>query len=281
MLVSYRTARWSGTISDQAGAKAAALAAGAQPSAYRVGKNLMDGADERLKQVSSIQEYGRRVHQMMTLPWAMGDSKRGPRLLATEQWHEYASTIGKIKHDYKQALNEFLVHYEDDKELARQRLNIDEAAAARLYPPKEQIEKHFSVSIEFAPIPAGAQFTGLPAGVAEQLEQTYERQFKERIDHARSDAMSRVKEHLESLVNNLSQDQPHVKRATLERIGDVGKLVGSFALLAGPEAREVAAKCKTLAEGYTHTELNKKKPSQEAATAEAKEILDKLSYWGL
>lgn len=281
MLVTYHTQAWSGQLNDVAAAKAVAEATGAPQSAYRVGKNLLHGHDERLKAVKSAQETGRREHQALTAPWGLDGNSRGARLLSVTNWQPYTKAVGKARHDYNAALEEFISHFPDDAAAAAAVLKIPDNMIPRLYPSATSLRNHFTIKVDFQPIPAGSQFTGLPDGVAKALNDSYEDRMKQRVDNALGDIYEKLRAHVGDLAERLKSDNSRYRSATLKQIGDVASLLKSFDLGFDGRMGELATMCAQLADGYSYKKLNTDSEHREAARTEAQAIVDKMDSWGL
>lgn len=278
MLVGYHTRKWTATITDNDAAQAAADASGAPKTAFRVGKNLMAGHDGRLKAVAVEMERARRTHYANTWTWT--DSTSGMRLLSTAKWMAYMTAMGKCKTAYENALRDFVDHYEEDRDLAIAELKLPSAATV-LYPAPSAIESYFMFKLDFAPIPAGNQFMGLPPSITKQLGDSYERRMQEKMENAKEGSFAAVREHVEGLIARLGKETPRLRENTFEQIKHAGEMIDLLNVTGDENLKEIGAMCRDLVDSYDRKEINTNSQKRTAMSADAAKIINKLDAWGV
>ena len=192
MLVSVHIKHWSASVTDNAAARAAADASGAQGAgAYKAHKNLMFRNDSRLKAVQKAGNELRALHNARTMAWDTGKSNF--RMLPTVQFQAYTQAIAKAKSHYDKKLQEFLDNYLNDAAAARRSLNIDnDPNAHRLYPTEDAVKHRFGVELAFEPIPAGRAFRNIPDTAVEALSNAHETRVKSRYNDALAEARADI-----------------------------------------------------------------------------------------
>lgn len=233
MLVSVHIKHWSAQSKDNAAARAAADASGAEGAgAFKAMKNLMFKNDARLKKVQKLGNELRSAHSEMTMSW---DAGRSPfRMLATTDFQPYMQRMGKMKADYDKALQEFLDNYLEDKTKAMRALNIeDDPNAYRLYPTEEQVKSKFGVELAFEPIPAGRQFRNLPdtavAALAQKHEERVSQRFKQAVETSRETLVSQLA-HLREILGAECEDgkAQRWRDSSVYSIADTARVLANF-----------------------------------------------------
>lgn len=278
MLVSYHTQAWSGRIKDPKAAIAAAKAMGVTESSVSASTNLMDGADARLRAVTSALESGRQVHARLTLPWTTDDGTRGPRMLPTVKWMDYMKAIAGAKTEYERILADFLACYEDDVAKAQPRVNM-KGDPLHLYPSRADIAKHFDLKIDFTPIPSGAQFRGLPEGVAPELEKALERRIQGRMDGAMAEAYLRTHSAVKNLAERLSAENPTFKSAAVENVRELGSMLRAWNLGGDEKLETLANDVEKLVAGEDMKSLKGNEEVRRFVAKEAKRIVAMIEEW--
>jgi len=280
MLMSYQTKAWSGRIKDPAAAQAAAKALGITTSSLSTTKNLMDGADTRLRAVVSAQESGRQDHARFTLPWTTDNGSRGPRMLPTVKFLDYMGVIAKAKTEYDQALADFLQHYEDDAIKAQGRINMV-GDPLRLYPSKQEIAGYFDIKIDPMPIPAGAHFRGLPDGYDTMLTKSLEERIQKRMSSAIGEAYQRAHIAVGNLASRLSAEEPTFKSAAIENVRDLGPLLRAWNLNGDEQLATLADDVEKLVAGEDMKSLKGNDTVRRLVAKEAKRIVAMIEEWGV
>lgn len=234
MLVSLHIKGSRMEIKDPDAAAAAAAASGAKSSAaFYAKKNLMFGADARLKRLISLGAALRTTHNELTMAWDTGKSPF--RMLPVVNFQRYTQAVATAKNQYEEALQDFIDHYEEDCIKARENLNIsNDVRALRLYPAKDSLASKFGIEVLFEPIPQGTQFRNIPEGTADALSRAYEKKVSQRFRQAIVEALEGIGESLVVARTNLSRDDEgktlRFKDSTITNIVDAGRMLRTFNL---------------------------------------------------
>lgn len=262
MLVSVHIKHWSASSKDNAAARAAAEASGADGAgAFRAMKNLMFKNDGRLKRVQKIGNELRAAHNEMTMAWDAGKSPF--RMLATVNFQPYMQRMGKLKAEYDAALKNFTDYYVADKTAAMRALNIEnDPQAHRLYPAEDRIAAKFGVELMFEPIPAGRQFRNLPDTAVAALAAKHEARVAQRFDAAIQSSCETLGEQLAHLREALRADcedgrAQRWRDSSVYCIADTARVLANFDFT---EDRALAEYCEGLAAyfgGFSKAALTK------------------------
>lgn len=271
MLVSYHTSAWTARIPDESAAQAAANQLGITASSLKSHRNLMDGADTRLKAVLSAQKAGRNAHTRLTLPWSTG-AGRGPRMLPTSSWGDYMKEIAKHKGVFDGAVQEFLANYPSDSQIAQVRVKLV-GDPLHFYPSVDELKRTFDIRLDFTPIPAGAEFKGLPDMVKARLSESYESRMKARFDAAMHEAFTRAHDTLKNLLERLDADEPTFKSAAVENVRELAPLLRGWNLTSDELLASIASAIERLVDGEDMASLKGDDAARKLVIAEGREIL--------
>lgn len=196
-LVTLSTARWHAKVKDRKAAKAAADATGATSNAFAATKNLLAGCDEKLKRIHTAIDNARTQHYAMTLPWSVvgvndRGKRAGARLLPNTLFMEYTTAMAQAKQEMEEALAAFIPEYPNLINAARKMLSG--SFVEREYPDPKQIEEHFDLSFDFAPIPRGCDFQGLQDAQVNKLKDTLDKRTRTMLENAMQDVWKRLRE---------------------------------------------------------------------------------------
>lgn len=278
MLVSYHTTAWSGRVKDPAAAQAAARALGITTSALSTSKNLMDGADTKLRAVTSAQEAGRQDHARLTLPWTADAGARGPRMLPTAKVLDYLKAMGAAKSAYQTALADFIASYPADAAKAQGRINLV-GDPLRLYPPADKIAGYFDLNVDLTPIPASAQFKGLPEGFADEIKNALERRIRTRLDGAMAEAFSRAHAAVRNLGERLSASEPTFKSAAVENVRDLAPMLRAWNVDGDERMEELAENVEKLVNGEDMKSLKANEPVRRIIAKECQRVVKMIEDW--
>jgi hypothetical protein len=178
--------------------------------AAQVKKNLFAGTAMR----SDIEKYAARIrlyHNQHTLPWA----DKGSRLLPSKLFMDYKKTMNNMRDGFDNLCDTFYAAYPQLVEDAK--LNLGTLYDADDYPPVEDVRAKFGFRLAIDPIPSAGDFR-LDVGneELEELKQSYEAKFEERVNEAMSTAWDRLHELLsrtsEKLADSGGDDASAKKR---------------------------------------------------------------------
>jgi hypothetical protein len=251
-------------------------------------KNILAGADERLKDVHSAYTAARSKHYEFTLPWvADPHAKRneGPRLLPHRLFQDYAVAISKIRKDAEEKLRIFLEEYPQLVQQAK--ANLAGMADAE-YPTVEEIKSAFRMHVDFEPVPESAQFRGLPDGVVGSLTTMLNKRQQNQIDTAVGAMWQQTRSALGHLVEKLKlpadpeEKKSRLYTSTLENVRELVTLLPAWGSIVGSEqAEEIAKDIKTLTDGLKIDDLKKDDGVRNTTAAQAQKVVNKMASWGL
>lgn len=216
-LVQLHTRQWRGVAKDKLAANEVARSHNATGAGLRVYKDLLAGADEKLKAIHSLQAAAWRAHYAMTVPWssaAGGDEdegaarRRGPRLLSNAQFAEYISTMEDYRGQARAAVDEFCEAYPALRDKAREALG--RLYDPSLYPTSDQIRARFAMTVEFSPVPDVGAFSQagvkLPPGTGDMLDELMAERHKQMLGNAMKDIWMRTALAVKRMAERASSD---------------------------------------------------------------------------
>lgn len=205
-LCKLKVRKWGGRVKDKKAAHRSAKEAGAVDGAYSTYKKLFAGVEDRLRAVNSVLDAARTRHYEMTLPWSVtGVDDRGrrdgPRLLANTLFMEYITEMGSAKKQTEQVLRELKVAY--PSMIMEAKKNLGTGFDIKQYPTSEEIEDYFDLEFEFMPIPAGADYKGLPQQQVEALASKLNKSMQQCMENAMRDVWARAHTVIRRMVDRL------------------------------------------------------------------------------
>ena len=194
-LCRLKVRKWVGRKRDKTAAKKAESDHGSVDGTYTAYKKLFAGTEDKLKAVNSVLDSARNRHYQMTLPWSttgLDDSGRrdGPRLLANTLFMEYITEMGQAKQIMQQKFDELRQAY--PQLLIEAQRNLRDAFVITDYPTPDALEQMFALDFEFAPVPDGMDFKGLPAQQAQKLADKLNQARSQCLENAMKDVWSRM-----------------------------------------------------------------------------------------
>ena len=166
--------------------------------AAQVKKNLFAGTAMR----SDIEKYAARIrlyHNQHTLPWA----DKGSRLLPSKLFMEYKQEMNKMRDGFDNLCDTFFNSYPQLVEDAKIKRGTFYDAAD--YPPLDEVRKKFGFRLAIDPIPSAGDFRlDVSNTELEELKQSYEAKFDERLNEAMGTAWARLHELLTKTSDKLA-----------------------------------------------------------------------------
>jgi hypothetical protein len=216
-LCKLKVRKWVGRKRDKAAAKKAESDHGSVDGTYTSYKKLFAGTEDKLKAVNSVLDSARTRHYQMTLPWSttgMDDSGRrdGPRLMPNTLFMEYISEMANAKQTMLAKFAELRQAY--PQLLIEAQRNLGSAFIPTDYPTPDELEQLFSLEFEFAPIPDGMDFKGLPAQQASKLAAKLTAARNKCLEGACRDVWSRAHDVVAKMAERLG-DPKHMFHDTL------------------------------------------------------------------
>jgi hypothetical protein len=228
-LVTLNTARWHAKVKDRKAGRDAATANEADEGAFEVRKNLLAGADAKLKLIHKAIDEARAAHYEMTLPWSttsMNDNGRrtGGRLLPNTLFVEYTTTMAQKKQAMLAALAAFEPEYPALVEQAK--LKLGKRFDAAEYPNVSSIRNHFDLSFDFKPIPKGDDFKGLPQAQLDALANKINDNIRTQAENAMQDVWMRLYTVVSRMAERLGSPDKTFNDSLVQNVRDVVRLLG-------------------------------------------------------
>ena len=240
-LVALRTWRWVGKVSDRQAAIDQAIKAGATSGAYETKKNLLAGADIRLKAISQHMAHARTVHYGFTLPWSVSSidatgNRTGSRLLPNVLFEDYVTAIETVKADVLAAVQDFVSHYESDLKMAEEHLG--DAFVADEYPCADEIAGHFGMTWDFSPVPIATDFDNLQKQQADTLAQSLAERTTLMVENAMQDIRARLHNSLAHIRDRLRADKPRLYRSMIYNVQELCRQLQAGNIVADPRIED-------------------------------------------
>lgn len=216
-LCKLKVRKWGGRVKDKKAAKQSAREAGAVDGAYSTYKRLFAGVEDRLRAVNTVLDAARTRHYEMTLPWSVTGSddrgrRDGPRLLANTLFMEYITEMGAAKQQTQQVLGELERAY--PSMIVDAKRNLGNGFDIKQYPTSSDIKDYFDLEFEFMPVPAGADYKGLPGQQVTALANKLNKSMQQCMENACRDIWQRTYTKVEKMKERLG-DPKHIFHDTL------------------------------------------------------------------
>jgi hypothetical protein len=279
MLVDFSGCKWRSELQDPSAVEQIKKAAGATGRVGKFVKNILAGEDKLYKAACSVIDAARADHYNRTLPWSTGmNAARGHRLLPNVQFNQYVTSIAKHQTNLADKLGAFLADWPRAHVAAAS--NLGQLAQFIQYPTVDHIRRSFAIDIEFVPVPEGNRFAGLPDVMLQHLANSVEASQTKRLDFAIGTAWERVKEHVEHVIERLSDDDNKFRESTITRTKELVTLLAGFNVTKDPRMEEIRQMLDNRLAPVTAKELRKNMDIRHDYVTEAKAIRDKLASFG-
>jgi hypothetical protein len=282
ILADISVSTWSGERSDRKVMDKVAAEAGATGEVGRVIKNLMAGADTRLKEARSAFVAFRSAHYELTLPWVSDPHaarQGGPRLLPNALFDRYMTAMAARKRTADMARDVMLDAYPADIVVAQQTLGG--LAKADDYPPVDEIRRAFRVSFDFEPVPSAGGFKGLPQGTLDKLSARLEAKQSAMVAAANEHSWGQVRERVEHLLERLATPDKTVHESTAMAVIELPGLLSGWNITEDPRLAEIASDLTDMVDGLTIKALRKDAAVRANIVEQASAVSNKLASWGL
>ena len=198
VLVELNISVWTGEVLDRDATNDLLSRNAATKGAAKVKKNLMAGTPLR-KNIADFAAYCRGAHASMTLPW----SDRGPRVLSTSQFLGYKEQMNDNAQRFHAMVDNFCQRYSTLIEVSSENqgllFNRDD------YPSPEEVASRFDFRMTFSPVPEAGDFrVDVGANDLEEMKESYERSYDERLKQAMQDPWRRIHKMLVGMSEKLS-----------------------------------------------------------------------------
>lgn len=227
-LCRLRVRKWVGKRRDKNAARNAERDSQAVTGAFSTYKRLFAGTEDKLRAVNSVLDAARTRHYQMTLPWSttsLEDAARrdGPRLLANTLFMEYISEMGAAKQQMDAVLDDFERSY--PSLLVEAKKNLGKAFDITQYPPSSSIRGLFALDFEFSPIPAGADYKGLPQQQVTALATKLNKSMQQCMENALRDVWDRAHTVVAKIAERLGNQQHAFHDTLISNAVEIGGLL--------------------------------------------------------
>jgi hypothetical protein len=193
---------------------------GTKGDAGRYNKILI--AKEALEAGQKAANDARTFLYSQTLPW----NDEGYRILTAANYLPFTQSMRRKIISIEAADRDFIARYPEFKEEAKARLNgmFEELD----YPPVDEIEKKFSVSIQFSPIPDSKWTTVIEELTLDQLnemQKSSDLRVNEAIAEANKDLWKRLHDVVSSMVERLSDPDKIFRDSLIQNAKDLCELL--------------------------------------------------------
>lgn len=278
-LVTLNTARWHAKVKDRQAGRDAAGVSEADERAFEVRKNLLVGADTKLRAIHKAIDEARAAHYDLTLPWtttSMTDVGRrtGGRLLPNTLFVEYTTVMADKKQQMVAALDSFLPDYPALIEAAKKKLG--KRFDAREYPNPSSIRQHFDLSFDFQPIPKGDDFKGLPQAQLDALARKVNANTRQMAENAMADVWVRLRDVVEKMAERLSDPNKLFHDTLVGNVRDAARLVAHLNITNDAKVESIRAKVEKHLCQHDAKDLRKNPVLRQQVGAQAVSILQEM-----
>jgi hypothetical protein len=169
-------------------------------------KNLMAGTGAR-KEIADYAASCRLWHNTRTLPWA----DKGARLLPTSLFLAYKDEANARRAYFDNMVDKFMANYQSHVHTARQNLGalFDPAD----YPSEDEVRSKFGFRLVFSPVPESGDFRlDLPKQDMEEMAQSYEHAFNDRLADAMRTPWEQLHKMLTAMSSKLTESDDDTKK---------------------------------------------------------------------
>lgn len=168
--------------------------------AARVNKHLLAGRNE-LEKIAKHVGTVRTYFYSSTLPW----SDSGIRLLPSTRFMEFNTRMTQFETEFHELVDEFIATY--PTLITAQAMALGDMFDRDEYPSPDELKHKFDFRLNFMPVPTAGDFRVDVGNEAQaELQTKLSKLADERIEHAMTDIKTRLKEHLDRMVDRLAVD---------------------------------------------------------------------------
>lgn len=281
LLADLTIGMWNAERTDRQAGHKLKSDAGAVDSAGRFIKNILAGADGKLKDVRSAFQTVRTTHYSLTLPWVSDPHalrQSGPRLLTHALFDRYIKEVQAKRREASVALNEFLAEYPGL--VAQAQANLGNLADPD-YPGVDEIRGQFRVHMDFTPLPDGAQFRGMPADTVERLADALEKRQERMLSAATQIMWGEAKDRVGHIVERLSDPENKFKASTVDAVRDLLTTLPGWNLTRDPRVAEIVAGIHSMLDGVGVKELRDNNTVRAEVASKANALAQRMQSWGV
>jgi len=273
LLVNLRISQWTAKKLDKKATQAVQTAFHAEAASGRFNKSLLP-LNERLERVHDKSVFIR--HQWFypnTLAW----STDGWQVLPTANYMGTITEWRKHKREWEALVEDFLDHYEEDREVAKRVLGdlYDE----KDYPDTEQVRAKFLIDLTLMPIPTNDFRVEISDAEHARIQQEVEERVTSAGQAAMTEVWQRLYDKVSHITEKLSDHKAIFRDSMIENARELCELLPRLNFTDDPNLeimrQEVEAK---LARNHPDSLRNDPILRREKAE-EAKEIMDRMKVF--
>lgn len=289
ILIALRLTAWHAGKTDRVASEEVETSNNARTGSVRVVKNLLAGADSRLRAVHTLDQHIRLSYRAATRPWqrAGQEDQGGPRLLPNVSFVDFMKRMGGLARKRTDLVGVLVENWDADVTQARTNLGLlaDSNAA---YPPADAIASYFTMRLDSSPLPDTAGFGALPQGAAESLAGALRRRSEAHMQNAVRASFEDARGTAERIVRVLGADKPRIHDTLLDEVNETLPALRGFTTVAraagmtddADRLQELHDLLDQAVHGLDTKALRKSETSRTYVLASAKNVTDKLATWG-
>lgn len=280
VLVTLRTSRWNAKATDRKALADVASANAAKGNFGQFQKNLLAGADEKLKAVNSAIDAARHTYYRLTLPWTLAGRdapgrRQGSRLLPNDIFFDFTKEMAAAKTAMQVRLQEFISEYPTLVQEAEKSLGT--LFNAKEYPSAHSIASHFDLSFEFAPVPQGGDFSGLPEAVLGKLAAKVNEQVMTMTQNAMDEAWTQLYDTTLHIAERLSDPDKVFHKTTFERAAELVRTLKALNITKDPNLESFRHRLETHVLCYQPKQLRDDTSMRTTAAKHARTIVSDMA----
>jgi hypothetical protein len=185
MLVELRISTWTARKRDNETTMDVNTSKEADQDAGSVYKYLMAGSDH-LKKIEKYAAKCRGWNSAQTLPWM-----KGVGLLPMENFFKYREQLGTMEANFYALVHDFIIAYPQIKN--DQAFKLGKYYRADEFPDVDTLPRRFKFEYNFLPVPESGDFRiNCEARVKADLQEQYDKMFKDKLQEAMRDPWDRL-----------------------------------------------------------------------------------------
>lgn len=232
MLVRFSVGRWYGTGADDE------VTAKVKRDAEAVGdvgvftKRFM--SRDALAQINAVTNEARKYHKRVTLPWF-----EKVRILSVDIFFDYKKEMTAYQMRFEQAVEKFLLEYEELKGKEKQRLG--KLYRESDYPSAAVLRKRFRYDLAIEPLPNADDFrVDVGREELERLRSEIEERVSESVHEATTDLWHRMYESVEHLREQLAKSEGAIRSSLFENIKEMVALLPKLNITRDPKLQAMS-----------------------------------------
>ena len=275
MLVSLKISAWSAKKYDKKISQEVAAKHSASVDMGRYTKRLLPQDAKTYAALNVALGELRATHYEQTLAW----SDEGWRVLPTANYTTYTSMVRQKKGQIESLLSDFIADYPALRAQAEALLNG--MFKPEDYPEPMDLQKRYSVKVDFNPLPAGQDFRiDLDSASLDEIARDTEERVNRAVEQAQADAVERLHTCVSRIAERLNDPDAIFRDSLIENARELTGVLTRLNVTEDPRLEELRQRVEQLAQ--VSPEALRTLPFQRATTAkEADAILaDMMAVFG-